>query len=124
MTSSPWHRSTDLHYGLVINGTLSNAQNPRLVWRLFCGIASAVNDTENRILETLLELESTVNNLASTGARPNLVPLFSKLDEFAAQLPAGSDPELRHFLQRKSYQKARLLLQGRGAENRRGSCGH
>jgi hypothetical protein len=83
-----------------------------------------MTDTENRILQTLLELEAAVNHLSPGGPKPNLIPLFSKLDEFALALPADADSELKHFLQRKSYQKARLLLQGRGAENRRGSCGH
>jgi hypothetical protein len=83
-----------------------------------------MTDMENRILDTLLELESAVNNLATANPKPNLVPLFTRLDEMAGQLPPDADPELRHFLHRKSYQKARLLLQGRGGENRRGSCGH
>lgn len=82
-----------------------------------------MTDVENRILETLLELETAVNTMATAKPKPNLVPLFAQLDELAGNLPVDTDPELRHFLQRKSYQKARLLLQGRGAENRRGSCG-
>lgn len=82
-----------------------------------------MTDTENQILNTLLELEAAVNHMATTDPRPNLVPLFSKLDELAGALPPGADPELKHFLQRKSYQKARLLLQGFGAANQRGSCG-
>jgi len=83
-----------------------------------------MTDTETRILDTLLELEGMVNGMAAATPRPNLLPLFARLDELAGSLPADADPELRHFLQRKSYQKARLLLQGRGQENRRGSCGH
>lgn len=83
-----------------------------------------MTDVENRILATLLELETAVNNMATATPRPNLLPLFTKLDEMAGSLPPDADPELKHFLLRKSYQKARLLLQGRGAENRRGSCGH
>jgi len=30
---------------------------------------------------------------------------------------------LLHYLHRKSYEKARLFLEGRGAENAAGSCG-
>ncbi len=82
-----------------------------------------MTDVENRILETLIELETTVSGMASANPKPNLMPLFTRLDEMAGSLPADADPELRHFLQRKSYQKARLLLQGRSTENRRGSCG-
>lgn len=83
----------------------------------------AMTDTENRILNALVELDVAVGSMATADPKPNLVPLFTKLDELAGSLPPDVDPELRHFLQRKSYQKARLLLQGMGAENRRGSCG-
>ncbi len=83
-----------------------------------------MTDTENRILDTLLELETAVNGIATANPKPSLLPLFTRLDEMAGQLPPDADPELKHFLLRKSYQKARLLLQGKGAENRRGSCGH
>jgi len=83
-----------------------------------------MTDCENRILDTLIELETAVNSMATANPKPNLMPLFTRLDEMAGSLPPDADPELRHFLQRKSYQKARLLLQGRGTENRRGSCGH
>ena len=83
-----------------------------------------MTDTEDRILNTLLELETAVNGLATANPKPKLVDLFSRLDELGAQLPPDADPELKHFLLRKSYQKARLLLQGRGADQPRGSCGH
>jgi len=39
------------------------------------------------------------------------------------QLPPDTDPNLLHYLHRKSYEKARLLLQGRDTENAQGSCG-
>jgi hypothetical protein len=48
--------------------------------------------------------------------------IFARLDALTAQLPKGSDPNLLHYLHKKSYEKARLLLQGRDAENARGSC--
>lgn len=83
-----------------------------------------MTDLENRILSTLLELEKAVANMASATSKPDLVSLFGKLDQYAGNLPPGSDSELRHFLQRKSYHKARLLLQGRGMENQKGACGH
>jgi hypothetical protein len=38
------------------------------------------------------------------------------------QLPRDADPNLLHHLHKKSYEKARLLLEGRGVENARGSC--
>lgn len=83
-----------------------------------------MNDLERQIYETLLSLDRAVRSMATTQPKPNLIPLFTRLDELALQLSKGGDPDLRHYLQRKSYEKARLLLEGRHAENARGSCGH
>ncbi len=83
-----------------------------------------MTDTETNILNSLVELETAVESMAVANPKPNLVPLFSRLDALARELPPDADPDLRHYLQRKSYQKARLLLQGRDAENKRGGCGH
>jgi hypothetical protein len=43
--------------------------------------------------------------------KPDLRPLFARVDELAGRLPDSASPELRHFLQRKSYGKARAWLQ-------------
>ena len=50
--------------------------------------------------------------------------LFARIDELAKELPRDSDPVLLHYLHKKSYQKARLFLQGREAENAAGNCHH
>jgi hypothetical protein len=55
-------------------------------------------------------------------ARPWAVAI--KEEVLARQMPPDADPTLRHYLQKKSYEKARLFLQGRDAENRAGSCRH
>jgi hypothetical protein len=39
-------------------------------------------------------------------------------------MPRDADPTLLHYLHKKSYEKARLFLQGRDAENQVGNCGH
>lgn len=39
--------------------------------------------------------------------------ISEKIDNLAAALPKPIDPELAHFLQRKSYDKALALLEGR-----------
>jgi hypothetical protein len=78
---------------------------------------------EQNILETLIELENTVKTMATASPKPNLQPLFAKLDSLTNQLPKGTDPNLLHYLHKKSYEKARLALEGREAENRRGTCG-
>jgi hypothetical protein len=80
--------------------------------------------TERDILRTLVELERTVQSLPTANPKPDLLPLFARIDELARQLPKDADPTLPHYLQRKSYEKARLWLEGRDAENQAGSCRH
>lgn len=70
---------------------------------------------EKNILETLNELDRTVKGMAAAQPKPDLQPLFARLGELERQLPKDADPNLRHYLQRKSYEKARLLLAGRGS---------
>jgi len=77
---------------------------------------------EQELLNALAELDNAVKRMPAIEAKPNFLLLFARIDELATQLPPTADPELRHFLQRKSYEKARLLLQGRDEENLRGRC--
>jgi hypothetical protein len=72
-----------------------------------------MTQTEHKLLDTLLELEEAAGRMASGQPKPDLRPLFARLDRLAAQLPADAPPDLRHYLQRKSYQKARAFLQER-----------
>jgi hypothetical protein len=72
-----------------------------------------MTQTEREILDTLLELEQAAGQMASSQTKPDLRPIFARLDELASQLPADAPPDLRHYLQRKSYQKARAFLQQR-----------
>ena len=83
-----------------------------------------MTETERQILETLIELDHAVKAMPTASPKPNLLPLFTRLDELARQLPKNTAPDLLHYLHRKSYEKARLWLEGRDAENQRGSCGH
>ena len=80
-----------------------------------------MNEIEEQILSALTKLEAAVNAMPTVNPKPNLLPLFARLDELTGQLPRTTDPELLHFLQRKSYEKARARLEGRKAA--RGSCG-
>jgi hypothetical protein len=68
---------------------------------------------EHEILDTLLELEQAADRMATSQPKPDLRPIFARLDRLALQLPADAPPDLRHYLQRKSYQKARAFLQER-----------
>jgi hypothetical protein len=40
--------------------------------------------------------------------------ISEKIDNLASALPKPIDPQLAHFLQRKSYDKALAVLEGRG----------
>ena len=81
-----------------------------------------MTDTEKAILQILLELERTVKTMATAQPKPSLLPLFARLDALTAQLPKNTEPDLLHYLHKRSYEKARLFLQGREAENTRGTC--
>ena len=83
-----------------------------------------MTETEKQILGTLLELETAAASMRTANPKPDLQALFGRLDQLTRQLPPGTAPDLLHYLHRKSYQKARLFLQGRDAENAEGSCGH
>jgi hypothetical protein len=72
-----------------------------------------MNQIEQQILDNLLALETAASQMATANPKPDLLLLFSRIDDLARQLPAGTDPELLHFLHRKSYQKACALLQQR-----------
>lgn len=61
-----------------------------------------------QLLAALGDLDAAIASLPS--ARPDLRAIFRRIDELAAQLPPDADPRLRHFLDQKSYQKARNLL--------------
>jgi hypothetical protein len=66
---------------------------------------------EQQLLDALAELDNAIKAMPAIEAKPNLLLLFTRIDELAGQLPPDADPELRHFLQRKSYQKAKWLLE-------------
>jgi hypothetical protein len=71
---------------------------------------SGVTNQEQDILTALLQLEEAVKTMAHSQPKPNLLPLFAKLDKLTSELPADADPSLRHYLERKSYEKALLHL--------------
>jgi hypothetical protein len=79
---------------------------------------------EKNILDSLLELESTIKTMATANPKPSLQPIFARIDSLADKLSPATDRDLLHYLRRKSYEKARLFLEGRDAENTRGNCGH
>jgi len=79
---------------------------------------------EKDLLGALIQLEEAVRAMPTANPKPSLLPLFARLDELTARVPRNADPTLLHYLQKKSYEKARLYLQGRDAENQLGNCRH
>ena len=83
-----------------------------------------MTDLERTIWRALDELDGAVKSRNAAHPSPNVLPLLTRLDELTAQLPKDAPPDLAHYLRRKSYEKARLWLEGRNAENTRGQCEH
>jgi hypothetical protein len=82
----------------------------------------AMTALEKQILDRLIELDGTVKTMSTANPKPNLLPLFQQIEELADQLPRSTAPDLQHYMQRKSYEKARQWLEGRYAEIHKGSC--
>jgi len=80
-----------------------------------------MSETEQAILQALVELDAAVKSMAAANPKPDLRPLFARIDELTGQLPRDADPNLLHYLHKKSYEKARVHLEGCAAP--RGSCG-
>jgi hypothetical protein len=98
-------------------------QNKSRGWPIpvFCAMTLPMASVETELLAALVKLDAAVKQLAGAKTKPDLRPLFTRIDELAYRLPRTADPELLHFLQKKSYEKARQKLQGLAVT--RGSCG-
>jgi hypothetical protein len=83
-----------------------------------------MNETERAILSALNELNRMVQSMKTADPKPNLLPVFEQIETLTARLGPQADPSLLHYLHKKSYEKARLYLDGRDAENARGTCRH
>lgn len=86
------------------------------------GYQMGMTALERNILDRLVELDEQVKAMSTANPKPNLVPLFQHLEELANQLPRTTAPDLLHYLQKKSYEKARQWLEGRYAEIHKGGC--
>jgi hypothetical protein len=81
-----------------------------------------VTAIERDILKALQDLDATVKTMATANPKPNLLPLFQRIETLADQLPRSTAPDLLHYMQKKSYEKARLWLEGRFADIQKGGC--
>ncbi|HLH56647.1 MAG TPA: hypothetical protein VKY92_23885 [Verrucomicrobiae bacterium] len=77
---------------------------------------------EQEILQALVNLDTAVRALRTGGPKADLRPLLERVDVLTERLPRDSDPNLLHYLHKKSYEKARLFLEGRDELNARGGC--
>ena len=82
-----------------------------------------VTALEQDILTTLMELDAAVKSMPTANPKPDLLSVFKRLDALALELPRETDPNLRHYLNKKSYEKARLFLEGRAPQITPGACG-
>jgi hypothetical protein len=83
---------------------------------------SVMNETESALLSALAELDTKVQSMRNANPKPNLLPIFERIDSLSTRLPTSTDGQLLHYLKKRSYEKARLYLQGRDAENATGNC--
>lgn len=83
-----------------------------------------MNELDAELLVALRDLDAMVAAMPSANPKPDLLPVFERLDALTSKLPKDTDPTLLHYLHKKSYQKARLYLEGRDAENQVGNCRH
>jgi hypothetical protein len=79
---------------------------------------------EKSLLAALGELNAAVKAMPTASPKPNLLPLFARIDELAKQLSPDTNEMLLHYLHKKSYEKAWLYLLGRDGDNQAGNCRH
>jgi hypothetical protein len=66
---------------------------------------------EREILTVLEQLQTAVAQMRTANPKPDLKPIFAKLDKLTKNLPKDADPQLLHFLHRGSFEKAQHWLQ-------------
>lgn len=70
-----------------------------------------MTSAEAEILTVLEQLQTAVAQMRTANPKPDLKPLFARLDELTKALPKNADRQLLHFLHNKSYEKAQQWLQ-------------
>ncbi|MDP6892359.1 MAG: hypothetical protein QF731_04210 [Verrucomicrobiota bacterium] len=76
---------------------------------------------EGELLQALLAFEAAVTAI-SKDPKPDLMAHFNHIDKLSSQLPKNTDKELLHYLHKKSYEKARMFLEGRSDQIQKGGC--
>ncbi len=78
-----------------------------------------MNEVERELLGALVALERIAGS-GEPGPKPGLGEALARVESTARRLPVGSAPDLLHYLGKRSYEKARLFLEGRDPEQ--GAC--
>ncbi len=78
-----------------------------------------MNVVERELLDALVGLEGVAGS-GAPGPRPGLAEALRRVEEAARRLPAGTSGDLLHYLGKRSYEKARLWLEGKDPEQ--GAC--
>ena len=85
---------------------------------VLCGKFSVMQNSFVDLADALRERLAVIADETSRRDREEhiarLKEISQRIDNVAAGLPKPIDPQLAHFLQRKSYDKALALLEGRG----------
>jgi len=81
---------------------------------------------EKEIHAALTEFFEATKKSGSTGAggRDRLSAALTRLSELPGQLGPDAHPMLRHYLERRSYQKALEFLNSGEPETEKPQCGH
>jgi hypothetical protein len=74
-----------------------------------------MNAVEHELLEALVRLERVVGT-GAPGPKPGLAEALQGIQDTARRLPPGTSGELLHYLGKRSYEKARLWLEGKDPE--------
>ena len=75
---------------------------------------------EDSVLDALRVLEAAIAAARPPTPNPALLPALARLDELTSSMPTPTSASLRHYLNKRSYQKARILLEGGDPEA--GAC--
>ncbi len=67
---------------------------------------------EDSVWEALAALEAAIAEGRPPAPNPALRPALARVEALTREVTPDVDPQLRHFLQRGSFQKARLWLEG------------
>jgi hypothetical protein len=82
-----------------------------------------MNSVEQSILDALNELDSAVKQMPKVQPKPNLIPIFERIDALARQLPRNANPDLSHYLAKKAMKKLGCSWLDRGKKMPGGAAG-